>query len=140
MSSSAHAHAFYREVATKGVWTIGIGETVQTVLSKSGARVMPLWSSRTRVERIIKTVPGYGGLNPLASSWANFVRNWVKQLDDQGVLVGVNWSGLSATGFEFPASHVAAEVSAVARLQKKPRKPLKKRRQPKSGRASLRHR
>jgi hypothetical protein len=136
MSSSAQAHAFYREVAAKGsVWTIGVGDTVHTVLSKDGVRVIPLWSSRPRVEKIVKTVPGYSALNPLGSSWQNFVRNWVRLLDNQGVLVGVNWSGPNATGLEFAAGHVAAEVEAIVR-QKKPNKPLKKRRARKNARAS----
>jgi hypothetical protein len=137
MTSSAHTHAFYREVAAKKfVWTIGTGEAVQTVVSKGGVRVMPLWSSRSRVERIIKGVPGYGSLDLLSCSWANFVRNWVKLLDAQGVLVGTNWSGPNATGLEFPAGHVAAEVKAAAGRLKKPNKPLKKRRAQRTARAS----
>lgn len=125
MVSSAQAHAFYREVAQKkAVWTIGDGENVQTVVSKDGCRVMPLWSSRSRVERIIKNVSGYSGFIPLGCSWSNFLKNWVRELDRQGVQVGVNWSGAKATGFEFPASVVAAQVKAAAHARKQPNKRL----------------
>jgi hypothetical protein len=78
---------------------------------------------KSRVERIIKSVPGYAGLVPLGSSWSNFLKIWVKELDRQGVQVGVNWSGPNATGFEFPASVVAGKVQAVAG-KKQPNKRL----------------
>ena len=111
MVSGAHAKKFYLEVASNDfVWMLGgpSGNPV-TVLS-NGARVFPLWSSRTRIEKIIQTVDGYSQCVVLGNSWTDFEEMWAPHLASDGVLVGVNWSGSNATGYEMAVELVVDAV------------------------------
>ena len=118
MPAGAHAHAFYREVAKyRSTWILGLNDQPQVVVSPSGARILPIWSSRARVEKVIATVPGYARSVALGGSWENFEENWVNFLQSENILVGVNWSGPNANGYEMPVQALVENVRAcIARL------------------------
>ena len=112
--TGAQAHAFYREVARTGdVWSLGDGESMFVVFSESGARVFPLWSSRRRAQRIVDTVPGYANCKVLGSSWSSFLNNWVAILERDGILVGINWAGPNANGFEMPVKMLVSQIESA---------------------------
>jgi len=91
MSAGANANKFYREVATSNaVWTIGDASGLPLTVTSNGFRVMPLWSSKKRVEKIIATVSGYSACIPLGSTWDDFEANWPDQLAKQGYLSASN--------------------------------------------------
>jgi hypothetical protein len=79
----------------------------------SGERAQPFWSSRARVERIIRSVPAYSGFEPYEVSWADFVRKWVPDLVKDGLLIGVNWSGKRAVGYDIEPDNLVRNVEAV---------------------------
>jgi hypothetical protein len=83
------------------------------VVSESGARVFPLWSSRRRAQKIVDTVPRYASCKVLGSLWSNFLGNWVAILERDGILVGVNWAGPNANGLEMPVRLLASQVEAA---------------------------
>ena len=113
MVAGAHAHKFFRDVAkTNSVWTVGLGDNPVTVES-NGVRVQPLWSSRSRVVKIIANVKAYSGCTVLGIKWNELERLWLDLLVQDGVLLGLNWSGPSANGYEMPASLVAQSVKAA---------------------------
>jgi hypothetical protein len=112
MSAAVQAHAFYRQVAETGkLWMLsGPSGGAATIRSGNG-RVMPLWSSKSRIEKIIASVDGYSRNGILETTWSRFKREWVPTLVEEGVLVGVNWAGPNANGYEMP---VEVLVKAVA--------------------------
>ena len=61
---------------------------------------MPFWSSRSRVETLIATVPAYAGFQPRELALENFATRWLDGLKRDGLLVGINWSGERATGYD----------------------------------------
>lgn len=112
--ASSQAWAFYRDVAAKRVvWTIRDEGGFPAPISSSGERAQPFWSSRSRVERIIKTVPAYAGFEPYEVSWDDFCDEWVPDLSKGGYRVGVNWSGKHAIGYDLEPESVVQCVQAV---------------------------
>jgi len=71
---------------------------------------MPFWSSLSRVRRIIRIVPAYAAFRPLEISWTDFCSSWGPDLARDGLLVGVNWSGPNAIGYDLAPEDVIANV------------------------------
>lgn len=112
--SSSQAWAFYRQVAaTRLLWTIRDEAGFPAPMTSTGQRAQPFWSSRSRVERIIKSVPAYSGFEPFEVSWDDFCRKWVPGLAKDGLLVGVNWSGKRATGYDIDPEHLRNCIQAI---------------------------
>jgi len=112
--AASQAWAFYREVAdTRVVWTVRDEGGFPAPMTSSGKHAQPFWSSRSRVERIIKTVPAYSGFEPHEVSWEDFCSTWVPDLVEDGLLVGVNWSGKRAVGYDIDPQNLVRSVDAV---------------------------
>lgn len=79
-------------------------------MTSSGGRAQPFWSSLSRVQRIIKTVPTYGGFVPYELSWEDFLEVWVSDLKEWEVEVGINWSGNRAVGYDVEPDRVVTNV------------------------------
>lgn len=110
--SASQAAAFYRDVAAqRALWTLCDEVGFPQPMTSSGRRAQPFWSSRARVERIIATLPAYAEFEPHEVSWRAFVAEWAPELERAQVLVGVNWSGARATGYDLEPSEVVANVS-----------------------------
>jgi hypothetical protein len=112
--SSSQAWAFYREAATTGVvWTVRDGSGFPAPVTAGGQRAQPFWSSRSRVERIIKSVSAYSSFAPYEVSWDDFRSTWAPGLAKDGLLVGVNWSGPTAVGYDLEPLRLVQYVQAV---------------------------
>ena len=61
---------------------------------------MPFWSTRSRVEKVISSVPAYVHFRPRELTLEEFRTRWLDGLKRDGLLVGINWSGASATGYD----------------------------------------
>ena len=117
MQSASQAAAFYREVAERRLlWTVSDDGGFPAPINSSGERTQPFWSSRARVERIIETVAAYRGFHPVEITLEVFLERWVPGLTNDGILVGVNWTGKRATGYDVPPDRVAACIAAVSRV------------------------
>jgi hypothetical protein len=111
--AASQAEAFYREVATQlVVWTLRDHAGFPAPRTSTGQRAQPFWSSRERVEKIINTVPAYAGFEPVEISWATFRDAWIPGMTRDGLLVGINWSGERATGYDLLPADVKANVEA----------------------------
>lgn len=109
--SASQAAAFYREVATSDrLWTIRGAGGFPAPQNAKGQRAQPFWSSLARAEKIIQSVPAYFHFEPVAIEWPVFESRWVPGLSKDGILVGVNWSGANATGYDVEADQVATNV------------------------------
>jgi hypothetical protein len=112
--AASQAWAFYRDVAkNKKVWTIRDAGGFPAPRTMEGKRSQPFWSSLSRVEKIIKNVPAYAGFEPYEISWFDFCRAWVPGMTKDGLLVGVNWSGDKALGYDLEPNQVQESVEAV---------------------------
>ena len=115
-NSASQASAFYEQVATSGsVWTIRDSGGFPAPLNSDGIRAMPFWSSLSRAELIIKNVAAYKGFYPVEISWQDFKSKWVPGLEKDGELVGVNWSGDRAKGYDLSPATVVSNVEAFVR-------------------------
>jgi len=112
--AASQAWAFYRDVAkNQEVWTIRDDGGFPAPKRHDGKRSQPFWSSLSRVEKIIKTVPAYAGFEPYEISWVDFCQAWVPSMTDDGLLVGVNWSGKKALGYDLEPKQVQESVEVL---------------------------
>jgi Protein of unknown function (DUF2750) len=112
--AASQAWAFYREVAaTRIVWTVRDANGFPAPLTSGGRRAQPFWSSRSRVERIIRSIVAYAGFEPYEVSWEDFCSRWAPGLAKDGYLVGVNWSGKRAVGYDIEPERVVQHVQSL---------------------------
>lgn len=107
--SAAQADAFYREAAEAGeVWSVTDAGGFPAPHGTDGARAMPFWSKRSRAERVVAAVPAYAGFEVVAIPLDVFRQRWLPGLARDGLLVGLNWSGNRATGYDVETGGVEA--------------------------------
>ena len=112
--AASQAAAFYRDVAkNRSVWTVEDAGGYPAPMTSSGQRAQPFWSSKSRVEKIISTVQAYAGFSPVEISWDKFCEVWVPGLTEDGLLMGVNWSGPRASGYDVTPLEVLRNVEAA---------------------------
>ena len=112
--AASHASAFYREVAAnQRVWTVRDEGGFPAPKTHDGRRSQPFWSSLSRVEAIIENVPAYAVFEPYEISWSDFCRAWVPGLMNDGLLMGVNWSGPKAFGYDLEPKTVQEHVETL---------------------------
>ena len=112
--AASQAAAFYREVAESGVlWSLEDDVGYPAPMTASGQRAQPFWSSRRRAEKIVKTVAAYAGFQPFEIGWDEFLSTWVPDMEKDGLLVGVNWSGPTARGYDVTARDCVRNVEAL---------------------------
>jgi hypothetical protein len=102
--------AFVREVAAQSrVWTLRDSGGIPTATGSNGT-AMPFWSSLSRVEQVIATVPAYSDFEPSELSWDRFRDRWLPGLERDGLLVGINWSGPRALGYDLEPQEVRTRI------------------------------
>ena len=110
--SSALANQFYRDVAKNfKLWTIRDERGFPAPLINKTQRAQPFWSSLARVQTNIKNVPAYSSFCPVELSWTEFRDKWLPGLERDGLLVGVNWSGKYATGYDVDPASVQKAIA-----------------------------
>jgi len=109
--AASQASAFYKQVAKgKRVWTVRDDNGYPAPMTSSGQRAQPFWSSLARVKKIIKTAPAYSKFRPHEISWEDFTQKWVPGLTKDKLLVGVNWSGSKAVGYDLQPIDIQRNV------------------------------
>ena len=112
--SASQANKFYKEVAkNRRLWTICDSEGFPAPLTAGGKRAQPFWSSISRVQKIITSIPAYRGFDPVELSWNEFLESWVPDLTSSSILIGVNWSGRRAIGYSLEPEVVVRFVEAA---------------------------
>lgn len=110
-NAASHAHAFYRQVAQeKKVWTVKDASGFPAPMNSERKRAQPFWSSLSRVELIRKSVPAYAGFESHEISWETFRDRWLPGLKKDGILIGVNWSGDRAKGYDIESDFVRQAI------------------------------
>jgi hypothetical protein len=82
-------------------------------MGPNGVRVQPFWSQRSRAERVLTSVDAYSGFEVVELTWPVFEAQWVPGVKRDGVLVGVNWSGPRATGYDVSPADIVKNVEAA---------------------------
>jgi hypothetical protein len=112
--SAAHETVFYDEIVKNGeVWGIRDAGGLPAPLNGDGDRSMPFWSLRSRAERVIADVPAYGGFEPMAIPVDVWRTRWIDGLESDGILVGLNWTGARASGYDFRPAEVRTRLGAI---------------------------
>jgi hypothetical protein len=115
-NSALQAAAFYRDVARQGfLYTIRDEGGYPAPLRGDGRRAQPFWSSETRIARVARACPEYAAFAPERVPWDHFVEVRVPDLEKDGVLIGVNWSGPTASGYDLEPREVVANVESYLR-------------------------
>ena len=113
-TSAAQAAAFYREaVREQSVWTIRDEAGYPAPLTASGHRAQPFWSLRSRVERTQSRIADYAPFTPEEIALDAFRAKWLSNLERDGILVGLNWSGTHATGYDLTGAEVERNLAAT---------------------------
>lgn len=112
-TSAAQAAAFYEEaVRERAVWGVRDSAGFPAPVNGSGERSMPFWSLRSRAERVVQQVPAYADFEVVEVPLDAFLDHWLPGLERDGLRVGLNWSGRSASGYDVPATEVAARLAS----------------------------
>ncbi|KAB8190601.1 DUF2750 domain-containing protein [Nonomuraea phyllanthi] len=112
--SGVEAAAFFRDVAShRTVWTVQDENGCPAPMTPSGRRSMPFWSSLSRAKKIIKTTPTYVAMEPREISVDEWMHEWLPGLKRDGLLIGINWSGPRAVGWDFEVDQVLARLEAA---------------------------
>ena len=96
------------------VWTVRDWAGYPAPINSEGLRAQPFWSSRSRAETIVATVPAYAGFDIVEIRLDSFLDKWLPGLDGDGFRVGVNWSGPRATGDDIEPRSVRTALDAAA--------------------------
>jgi hypothetical protein len=111
--SASQAAAWRTDVrATGRLWTVEDDDGIPAPIKAEGRRAMPFWSTRSRVEKIIASVPAYANFRPVEVSLKEFGNRWLDELERDGLLVGINWSGPAATGYDVEPAEVRGWLNA----------------------------
>lgn len=76
---------------------------------------MPFWSLESRAARIIANAPAYREFKPFRIQLEEWTTKWLPGMEKDSLLVGLNWSGSGATGYDLQPS----EVTARLKIEKK---------------------
>lgn len=104
--SGAHRAAFRREAAReRRVFSIRDAAGLPAPVGVDGRRTVPFWSKPTRAGRVVDQVGAYQGFEVVGFDVDEWL-GWLGRLEADGMLVGVNWSGARATGFDLAPAQV----------------------------------
>lgn len=79
------------------------------VFKSDGKDTIPFWSSRTRLETTQRRFPKFAAYVITEMPLTEF-SEWLSQLDDEGIQVGVNWSGLHLIGYSVAVPNLRAMI------------------------------
>lgn len=111
-ASAAQAEAFYTEaLRNREVWGIKDAGGFPAPQTPEG-RAMPFWSLESRASKIIESVAAYDGFEPVAIPLDDWRSKWLPGLANDGLRVGLNWSGAGATGYDLLPEDVERNLTA----------------------------
>jgi hypothetical protein len=112
--SGAHKAAFRREAPLESlVFSLRDEAGYPIARDDDGHRALPFWSKSSRAERVIGQVAVFEGFNVVAIPLEDWLGRWLPRLGRSGILIGINWAGRRATGFDLPAPQVLSWMSKL---------------------------
>jgi hypothetical protein len=112
-TSAAQAAAFYSEALASGtVWAVRDANGFPAPLNGDGVRAMPFWSKKSRAELVVAKVAAYAGFEPVEVALDKWRADWLTGLERDGLLVGLNWAGDRAQGYDVTPADVLRNLTA----------------------------
>jgi uncharacterized protein DUF2750 len=107
--SGAHKTAFRRETPREGrVFSVRDTGGFPVLSDPDGNRALPFWSKASRAERVVGQVRAYHGFDVVEIDLDDWLGRWLPGLDRDGFLVGINWAGARATGYDVAPKQVTS--------------------------------
>ena len=111
--AAAMADAFYREFLEHGrVFAVRDEDGFPAPKNQDGQRAAPFWSRRSRAEKVVATVPAYADLTVVEIAEDEWLERWLPGLEADGLLVGLNWSGKRAMGYDLSVADLRRNLEA----------------------------
>jgi len=105
--SGAHRAAFRREVPQEGrVFSIRDKGGFPAPKDNGGQRALPFWSKSSRAKKVVDQVAAYRGFDVVEIDVDDWLERWLPELVSDGYLVGINWAGARATGYDMAPAQV----------------------------------
>jgi hypothetical protein len=74
---------------------------------------MSFWSSEKLVLSFLAENKEYSGFKPDSISLADFQKKWLPGLSKDGLLLGINWSGKNASGYDVKVSELVSFLEST---------------------------
>lgn len=91
---------FSEAVSGQAVWSIADDQGHPAPVSGDGKRSIPFWSKESRAARVVDHVDAYRDFKVVRIDLDAWKSRWLPGMTEDGLLVGLNWSGERATGFD----------------------------------------
>ena len=103
---------FYAEAHRAGsVWAVRDDAGLLVPEDPQGRRALPFWSSRGRLDEVLASVPAYRGCRPATVPLVDWRALWLPGMERDGLLVGLNWSGVAASGYAVTPADVETNLA-----------------------------
>ncbi|MES9901785.1 MAG: DUF2750 domain-containing protein [Sedimenticola sp.] len=115
MSAAAQVSAFCRDIVkSKEIWTIQFDDNSFIKWENhDGSQVFPIWSTESRVKRVLKFGEEFEGGEAVSFGFQEFLKSWLPRLTKEGVGLGPNWAGENLSGWSFEAQELIARVKST---------------------------
>lgn len=112
MSMGSQVKVFCKDVAkSKTLWTIQFDDgSYIKWCNDDGSEIFPIWSTESRVKRILDYADELGGGRPIAILFEVFLTEWLPNFTKAGVKLGPNWVGKNLSGTSFEAIELVERV------------------------------
>ena len=80
---------------------------IREATAEDWPRIYPFWSKPTRAQRVVSQIEAYREFEVVEIGFGEWLDSWLPGLENDGLLVGVNWAGARATGFDLAPTQVA---------------------------------
>lgn len=103
-NAASQASKFYEQAVNDGkVFTVLDADSFLVFPMAEGDTV-PFWSSATRIERVQAAHPKYRAYTIDEIPLGEFLSKVIPLLSEEGIRIGVNWSGKNLTGYDLSPS------------------------------------
>lgn len=112
MSAAAQVSAFCRDVVrSREIWSIQFedGSYLKWV-NPDGTEVFPIWSTESRVKRVLKLGEEFKGGKAVSFAYEEFLTEWLPKFKREGIGLGPNWAGENLSGWSFEAQELISRV------------------------------
>ncbi len=108
--AAAQASKFYEQVVNDGFVYTFLDQGGYLVYPVSGIKVVPFWSSRSRLEKIQSLLPKYSKFKIDKESFKTFYSKTLPELESDQIHFGVNWSGERLKGYNISAEDLRKNI------------------------------
>jgi hypothetical protein len=99
--AASQASIFFEQVARERRVFAVLADGEHIILPMSHGEVVPLWSSRSRVEKIQRLHPKYKDFAVREIPLETVLGELLPSLEAEAIRIGANWSGPRLVGFDY---------------------------------------